>query len=88
MKTGLANISLIACLLCCLFVCFFALLCLWLGTCVKAASVDRITLLPLPCLPPSQFFYYFIFILFYFIFVPTQNTLLNTSDSYLKSVRA
>ena len=81
MKTGLANISLIACLLCCLFVCFFALLCLWLGTCVKAASVDRITLLPPPCLPPSQFFYYF-------IFVPTQNTLLNTSDSYLKSVRA
>ena len=69
MKTGLANISLIACLLCCLFVCFFALLCLWLGTCVKAASVDRITLLlppsPLPASLPPNFF--IILFLFYFI---------------------
>ena len=47
---------------------------LWLGIRVEV-DVDRITILPTP-LPP------------YFIFVPTHNSLFNTSDSYLKSVRA
>ena len=38
-------------------------------------DVDRITILPTP-VPP------------YFIFVPTHNSLFNTSDSYFKSVLA
>ena len=47
---------------------------LWLGIRVEV-DVDRITILPTP-LPP------------YFIFVPTHNSLFNTSDSYFKSVLA
>ena len=64
---------LIACLLCCLLRSFFFLLVLWLGICVEV-DVDRSTFLPPPSLPT--------------FFVPTHNSLLNTSDSYLTSVRA
>ena len=53
----------------------FFLLVLWLGICVEV-DVDRITILP--PLPPSQCSF----------FVPTRNSLFNTSDSCLKSVRA
>ena len=65
---------LIACLVCCLIKSFF-LLVLWLGICAEV-DVDRITILP-PSLPPSLCFF----------FVSTK-ILFNTSDSYLKSVRA
>ena len=64
---------LIACLLCCLLM-WFVLLVLWLGICVEV-DVGRITVFP--PLPPSQF-----------LFVPIHNSLFNTSDSYLKPVRA
>ena len=64
---------LIACLLCCLLM-WFVFLVLWLGICVEV-DVGRITIFP--PLPPSQF-----------LFVPIHNSLFNTSDSYLKPVRA
>ena len=64
---------LIAFLLCCLLM-WFVLLVLWLGICVEV-DVGRITVFP--PLPPSQF-----------LFVPIHNSLFNTSDSYLKPVRA
>ena len=59
-----------------LFTVLFAyvfLLVLWLGICVEV-DVDRITILP----PPSPLPIFFL----------THNFLFNTSDSYLKSVRA
>ena len=58
------------------YVVFFFLLVLWLGICVELV-VDRITILPPPHphLPPYFFF-------------PSHNSLFNTSDRYLKSVRA
>ena len=55
------------------FVCLF-LLVLWLGICVEV-DVDIITILPPP--PPTLS-----------LFFPTHNSLFNTSDSYLESVRA
>ena len=65
-----------------LFTVLFAyvfLLVLWLGICVEV-DVDRITIFPPPSPPPSSFPPIF--------FGPTHNSLFNTSDSYLKSVRA
>ena len=51
----------------------FFLLILWLGICVDV-DVDRITILTPPFPLP--------------VFFLTHNSLFNTSDSYLKSVRA
>ena len=68
------ELCVIACLLCCLLMSFF-LVVLWLGICVEV-DVDRITIFPPTSVPPSLF-----------CFVPTHNSLFNTSDSYLKSVR-
>ena len=63
--------------MCCLLMSFFFFwLVLWLGISAEV-DVDRITILP-PSLPS----------LFFFFVVPTHNFLFNTSDSYLKSVRA
>ena len=53
---------------------FFFLLVLLLGICGEV-DLSRITILP--PLPPSQFFFF-----------PTHNFLFNTSDRYLKPVRA
>ena len=54
---------------------FFFWLVLWLGIFVEV-DVDRITISPPPLPLPPNFF------------VPTHNSLFNTSGSYLKSVRA
>ena len=56
----------------------FLLLVLWLGVCVEV-DVDTITVSPPPPSPLP---------IFRPFFVPAHNSLLNTSDSYLKSVRA
>ena len=50
---------LIACLLCCLLMSFFFWPCLYLGICVEV-DVDRMTILPPPLPPPSQFFCLFL----------------------------
>ena len=63
---------LIACLLCCLLMCFVA--CFVVGDSCRSGFRQNYYLTPLP---PSQFY-----------FVPTHNSLFNTSDRYLKPVRA
>ena len=63
----------------CLCRCFFFLLVLRLGICVEV-DVDKNYYLPTPSLPPYFFFFLLLFFSFYSLF--------NTSDSYLKSVRA
>ena len=81
MKTGLANfcnysqLPLSNSLFTVLFAYVFFLLGLWLEICVEV-DVDRITILPPPPLPPPPYFFV------------THNSLFNTSDSYLKSMRA
>ena len=87
LKTGLANIcnfsqlplsnSLFIMLFACRFFFFFA--CFGFGI-SEEVDVERITISPPtpapPSIPPN------------FFFVPTHNSLFNTSDSYLKSVLA
>ena len=57
---------------------FFFWLVLWLEVCVKLA-VDKISCICFKHPPPPSLFVFF---------VPTHNSLSNTSDKYLKSVRA
>ena len=71
----LSNVSLFTVLLTADVGFFLFLLVFWLGICVEV-DVDIIstTLLPHSHCP--------------YVFIPTHNSLFNTSDSYLKSVRA
>ena len=68
----------IASLLSCLLVSFF-LFVLWLDICVEVAvdRISRISVYPPPLFTPSLFWG-----------APTNNSLFNTSDSYLKLGRA
>ena len=68
---------------------FFCLTVLWLGICVEKAVdwISRISVYPLPPPPLHLHLSPFLSISDYFL-RPSQNALSNTSDSYLKSVRA
>ena len=65
---------------------FFCLTVLWLGICVEKA-VDRISRISVYPPPLHHHLSPFLSLSDYFL-RPSQNALSNTSDSYLKSVRA